>query len=259
MLDNTFIFYDIFQFFLGLKACNATYACHKCEIKKEDFWQDNSRICQLVLRSTERSKYCLDPKNEVDDMSYERRPIFHFIEFSEVVFDTMHESVRIPNHMLKMTYHMCIVKDRKNSKDLNELPTQKDLFVFIQSTGIKNPYTIKSSEHKTTENNFILRAYTGEPSKKIAQLINPGALRGLKKAVMISQCFNDWFRIHKGYTHNFYRFKLDLLQDRLNSWRKLFNKIFPNKNFTVYMHNFCDHLVQYLKDFGDVDRYNIQG
>ena len=211
------------------------------------------------MRSNERSKFCLGPDNKGDDKSYERPPIFHFIEFSQVVFDTMHESVRIPNSLLKLTYVKLIVADKKNSTDITQLPNQNGLFIYLKSTGIKNPYTIKSSEHKTSENNFILRSFTGAPSKKLAQFMNPGVLSGLKNGEIISQCFNNWFRIHIGYTHNFYRHNTDLLQERLNSWRKLYLKVFPSKNFTVYMHNFCDHLVQYIKDYGDIDRYNIQG
>ena len=82
---------------------------------------------------------------------------------------------------------------------------------------------------------------------------------GNKESECIANVFNNYFRLHLGYCHNFYRENSELFQVRVNAWKKLFNEVFEKKNNTPYIHYFTDHLAESIRKHGDVDVFNIQG
>ena len=48
-------------------------------------------------------------------------PIFDFISFKNVHIDPLHEHIRIPSHLLNLTYRKLISFDNSKSFDLNKL------------------------------------------------------------------------------------------------------------------------------------------
>ena len=58
----------------------------------------------------------------------------------------------------------------------------------------------------------------------------------LDEAKKITSLFNDYYRIHLGYTHNFYNNKTALLQGRLNEWKTMFNEVFA-ENIRLIFNN----------------------
>ena len=185
--------------------------------------------------------------------------IYFFIDFNKVHFDTLHEHIRIPNHMLKVTHRLLIKQDKSDSKDIKLLPSQNKMMLFLQSLGIKEPFRQKGENDKLSDPNMILKTFSGSKAIKIALHMNKTALEDLKECEKIALLLNNYFRIHANYTHNFYNDKLEILQERCNEWQALFNSIFPEKHYTSYMHIFTDHLPHIIQSSGDIGLFTIQG
>ena len=81
----------------------------------------------------------------------------------------------------------------------------------------------------------------------------------MKEADQIVWIMNNYYRIHIGYIYNFDINKTELLQERLNEWKKNFNRIFHKNNTTPYVHYFTDHIASEIKEYGDIDMFNTQG
>jgi hypothetical protein len=247
----------------GLNSCNSSFPCFKCRVHKNDFYKKNYKLLNSAsnnkLRSVEESAlFCLNKHKEKE--GYINKPIFDFIPFSKCHHDPLHETIRIPNYLLKLTHHLLIKLDNNNSKKIEKLPAQKLLFDWLKTTGIKVPIKLKEESTKASENNFILKTFTGSQWRKICMLITKEAIdRRIKDAENIVWLFNNFYRLNIGYTHNFYKDKISLFQKRVDEWKDKFNQVFEAKNNTCYIHYFTDHVASQIKEFGDIDLFNIEG
>jgi hypothetical protein len=246
----------------GLTGCSSNYSCFKCELHKNEFEEYNAakiynQNYSDVLRTLEKSN------RKMGSLGYKNKPIFDFIEFRLCHHDTLHEKLRIVTHILGLVFHQIQVYDLRNFKDSNDLsslPEQKKFHDFLIEIGVKNPYVKKNQHSNQGDSNFILKTFfTGIECENISKYMNRSVISCLENCDEIALLFNNYYRIHMNYKHNFYIDKLELLQQNLDSWKATFNKNFPLKRNTPYIHFFTDHLVNSIKIFGDVDLYNIQG
>ena len=101
---------------------------------------------------------------------YASRPIFDFISYEDVVFDTLHLILRITGKLVKLTMMECIELDKleckKAAPTLDDLPHQKQYYAFLVEIGVKNPYTFVKNNSET---GMILRmkSLSGDDCLKI--------------------------------------------------------------------------------------------
>jgi hypothetical protein len=247
----------------GLDSCNSKYPCFQCRIARDDFYKHNfdilNRPKKNKLRSVEESKKFLTDESRKNKEGYVHEPIFDFIPFKNVCIDTLHEHIRIPLHLIKLTYRKLILFDNSKSTDLNKLKSQKKLIDWLVSIGIKNPFKVKGEGSKESDPYFTLKSYSGKRCLKISKLIHNEILSDLKDGDEIVALFNNYFRLHQGYKYNFYKDKIELFQQRVDIWKDDFLKIFHRKHVTPYIHYFTDHLSTAIKHFGDVGLNTLQG
>ena len=246
----------------GLNSCASNFPCLKCRSSKNDFAKTNflksNNDQENKLRSLEESKIYLLKKDK-DKEGYVHPPIFDFIPFEDVIHDTLHEVINIPKLLLNLTHKDLIKVDNSRSTNLDLLKAQQNMFNWLKSIGLKNPFRTKGQNSKDSDPSFMLKSFSGTQFKKISQLLNEKSISHLPNSKNIALLFNNYYRLHQGYTHNYYNDKLDLFQKRIDEWHKLFNEIFHSKHNTPYIHYFKDHLASSIETHGDINNCNIQG
>ena len=175
-------------------------------------------------------------------------------------YDTLHERIRILNKLIRLIYSELIKTDNKDSADINELPAQNNFIKWLELEKIRsNAYKVKGQDSKPSDPNISLKTFTGHQCKKICQLVNKEVFSKSKNAEKMAKLLNNYWRIHVGYTKNFYLTKTDLLRNRTENWQKEFQSIFHDKEFTIYMHNLVSHVADEIEEHGNVDIFNLQG
>ena len=142
-------------------------------------------------------------------------PIFDFISFKNVHIDPLHEHIRIPSHLLNLTYRNLISFDNSKSFDLNKLVAQNRFIDWLKWLD-KYPYSVKNESFKSTDPNFKLKSFSWGKCLKICKLIKTENISDLKDSREIAKLFNDNYRLHQGYKNNFYKNKSELFQERLD-------------------------------------------
>ena len=108
----------------GLNGCNSNHPCVQCGIPKVNFHNHNfsllKKLTDNLLRSVDESKLFSLDTNKIKER-YLHEPIFDFISFKNVHIDPLHEHIRIPSHLLNLTYRKLISFDNSKSFDLNKL------------------------------------------------------------------------------------------------------------------------------------------
>ena len=90
---------------MGLDSCNSKHCCLFCEIGKEEFYKNDLKEFENLKRS------CLDQEDKLKNTKklifdhpcetidgYKNSPIWSFISYDKVVFDTLHLSLRLPGN-----------------------------------------------------------------------------------------------------------------------------------------------------------------
>ena len=168
----------------------------------------------------------LKKKKTKEREGYEHMPIFDFIDFGQVHCDSLHENMNNVNHLLELLFQILVKHDNKRTLDLQKLPLQRALSEFLNSIKIKSPFTLMSLSDSSTSQ-LSLRKFTGAQCRRIAQHIQVDKLfPTIEKSAKIGQLFNNWWRIHMGYTHNFYIDKTELLHERVEDWLSTFKECF---------------------------------
>ena len=247
----------------GVNTTNSKYSCFQCRIPRDEFYKHNNSILKRstdnMLRTVEESKAFLSDKDKKNKEGYVYEPIFDFIPFKNCCIDTLHEHIRIPLHLMRLSYRKLIRFDNSKLTDLEKLPAQKKIIDWLISIGIKNPYKVKSEDSKESDPYFTLKSFSGIKCLKISQLIHYHVLTDLKDGKKITDLFNNYFRLHQGYKYNFYKNKIELFQQRVDKWKDDFLDVFHRKHVTPYIHFFSDHLSIAIKHFGEIGIYTIQG
>lgn len=247
----------------GLQSCSANFSCFHCTIHKDNFYKNNHATIYkdgsgLLRTISDSDDYCAKAKQK-DRKGYRNKAIFDFIPYKRIHIDPLHETIRIPEQLLRLVYIELIKHDNKKSKNLNELPNQKKLLNWLEYIGIKNAYKEKTQYCKDNAPDFILNSFSAKQYKLISKLFNAEVISGLKNNEEIARLFNNYYRINQGYTHNFYINKIELFQKRVEEWQKLFNRNFHTKYNTVYMHYLTDHVAKAIEENGDIDLFNCSG
>ena len=195
----------------GLNGCGSKYPCFACTLNKNEFYKIYNENTNDNLRSNAESEALLSDNNKKNKIGYVAKPIFDFIDFKRLHHDPLHEVIRIVETLLNLTHQKLIRSDEIRSNDLNKLPAQKNLIDFLtNSIGIKNPYNVKGQKSKDTDPNIILKQIRGDDAVKIAMNFTPDVITGIRDANKITSLFNNYYRIHLGYTHNFYQNKTEI-------------------------------------------------
>jgi hypothetical protein len=240
----------------GHKKCSSNYPCFKCKTHKKDFCIKDFRGKNKMRTIEDSEKMCA----EKDSQGYVNTPIFDFIKYDKVHYDTLHERIRILNKLIRLIYSDLIKTDNKDSDDINKLPAQNNFIKWLEFEKIRsNAFKIKGQDSKPSDPNISLKTFTGHQCKKICQFVNREVFSKSKNAEKMAKLLNDYWRIHIGYTKNFYLTKTDLLRTRTENWQKDFQSIFHDKEFTIYMHNLVTHVADEIEEHGNVDIFNLQG
>jgi len=240
----------------GHQSCSSSYPCYKCTCSKKDFCVETSANRKTKLRTLDDARIkCVSTEKQ----GHRSVPIFDFIDYENVHHDPLHERIRIPNKLLRLVFNELIKVDNKNSTNLDSLPAQKKLIDWLSKNIRKQPYQTKGQNSKATDPNFSLKDFSGDDCKKICMLATKEAFSSLKNGHKIAKLLNDYWRIHMGYTKNFYIDKTDLLRLRIQKWKEDFQTIFNGKDFTVYMHNLDFHVPDEIDKHGNLDIFNLQG
>ena len=167
-----------------------------------------TRPVENKLRSVEESAVFRANKKKEKE-GYISRPIFDFIPFYKCHHDPLHELIRIPNMLLKLAHQKLIKLDNSKSRDLKKLPAQKKLLDWLASIGLKNAYKLKGESNRDSDPTVLLKSFTGSHCKLIAMHMKKQVLEDLgETGDKIVWLFNYYFRLHQGYTHNYYKDKV---------------------------------------------------
>ena len=249
----------------GLNGCNSKNPCFLCELPRDKFYKNNHELLAITekneyLRTLDRSEQF---RNKKDHKGYIKKPIFDFIPFENCHHDTLHEIINIVKYLLSLTHKKLLAIDanvKGDPKNLANLPAQKKLFDWLESIGVYSPYRTKNQYSNPSDPNFQIRTFlSGDECLQISRLFNEEVISSIKEKKKITLLFNDYHRLHQGYTHNFYMYKSNLFRERAYEWKTTFNSIFHTKHNTTYIHYFTDHLASAIEKHGDIDNFNIQG
>ena len=78
---------------MGLNACNSNNSCFLCKVTSDEFWQTTTEL-RLQDKRTLRDLF-EKLESGSDQLGYKMEPIFDYIEFEDIVFDTLHLVLRV--------------------------------------------------------------------------------------------------------------------------------------------------------------------
>ena len=257
---------------MGLNACNAKHCCLICKSVKEDFFLNNIEAQNELKRSTGdqadklnqvKRNYLNVPSEGIE--GYLNRPIFSFISFSDVIFDTLHLSLRLPEKLIKLVWKKLITLDNfSESKNMDDLPHQKRFFVALEDIGVKNPFSFEKNED-TREMKLKMRGFNGDESLAIMEKLDfekyfPADIYPqFEESKKLTQLFRKFYDIFANVKQKSYINNTEQCEKDTREWLDTFLNVFNAKQVTPYAHLFVGHLADFIRIFGDVDIYNIQG
>jgi len=260
---------------MGLNACNAKHSCLMCKMAKDEFFKnDTNEIKNLKRTSGDQISNLSKVKKQKFGVSgdavegYLNTPIFSFLTFDDVIFDTLHLSLRLPGKLIKLVYSELEAIDfsllKSPSSNLEDLPYQKQFFFALDKIGIRHSYSYVKSE-KTNGVDLKIRSFSGDESLLIMEHFDfenyfptnefPKFTKG-REITQLCRLFHDIFVKVKT---KFYVENADQCEKDTGNWLRLFLKLFNGRHVTPYVHLFVGHLADFIRTFGDVDIYNIQG
>ncbi len=153
----------------GLNLANAKYSCMYCTTKQTDF--SNVTDDYKITRTIEQSKNIynenhLKKKNIDTSLGVVNLPIFDFIGFDELIYDILHQFLRIPEKLLELFLNDLNELDKYNGPDLEKRLNLKAFKLFLEDTcRIQNPFKTKDS----TLGRYELRSFRGEDIDKLLE------------------------------------------------------------------------------------------
>ena len=242
---------------MGLSACNSTHCCFVCKIPKEDFYNNDLKEATNCKRSiidqAEKLKgvkknFFDVPKDNVDGYLYE--PIFSFINYDDIIFDTLHLSLRLPGKLIKLVLQELKTLDSSNSVNLEDLPHQKQFFGVLEKIGISTPYSIETKE-ESNETSLIIRTFNGDESLRIMEKLDfeeyfpNDAYPKFKNKKKLTFLFQNFHSIFLNLKNNVYIDNPKECERATGEWLKEFLNIFHTKHVTPYLHLFVGLYSEY--------------
>ena len=247
---------------MGLNGCNSKNSCLCCKVERSNFYKmDKTDIKNNIRNSKELNEKIKTLEPDKSSQGYQRKPIFDFISFDDVVFDTLHLLLRISGKLLSLVLRQCIILDDSNSTNIDELPFQKRFYDHLSKIGIKDPYTFEKTETDTGHKMQLkTRSFNGQDCLIVLKNINlieefPEIVQNAE----INSVFTSFYEIFIKLKDNFYINNTGLLETETEDWLNSFINCFPTKHVTPYMHLFASHLCFFVEKHGDIDVLNIQG
>ena len=211
------------------------------------------------MRTLEECYNISQSKETKEKFGHAKNAIFDFIKYSNVHTDPLHERIRIPNKLISLVWFDLMKLDNKDSSDLNELPAQRTFINWLIKNIRANPFSTKGPDSPKSDPNIKLKTFNGSQSKKIYQLVAKEEFLNSRKSEKYANLLNDYWRIHIGYTKNFYIDKTNLFRIRVDKWKNDFRDLFHDKDFTIYMHDLEVHIPEDIERHGNLDLFNLQG
>lgn len=234
---------------MGLSACNSSHSCYICKAPKEDFFKNDLKQFVDLKRSThEQTEKLKSVKKKIFDIhsesveGYLHEPIFKFIPYENVIFDTLHLSLRLPGKLIKLVMHELKTLDNSTSTNIEDLPYQKQFFHILELIGINSPYSLESTE--SNGNNFLTRTFNGNESLKIMESFDfekyfPSEnFPKLNNKKELTSLFQNFYSIFMKIKNNYYVGEIKECEKDTENWLKNFLKIFHTKHVTPYVHLF---------------------
>jgi hypothetical protein len=247
---------------MGLNSCNSKNSCLYCKIDKTAFSENNKILIKNQLRSTDDLRTNIentDPGSSISGYLYE--PIFEFISFEDVVFDTLHLLLRITGKLINLLLHQIKSLD----KDENDYTHQKKFYAYLETIGIKNPSKYEKVEtENSTKMVLTIRSLNGQDCLMALKHMDLNTVfkqvseKNLSKK-KISDTFREFYAIYNKIKEKFYVENTLPLEVDTSNWLDLFNRCFASKHVTPYMHLFASHLCFFVESYGDVNLFNMQG
>jgi len=247
-----------------------------CKKAKEEFFVNDLNEIKNLKRSKDDQLKQLEkvkekkfgvPAESVE--GYLHSPILSFISYDDIIFDTLHLSLRLPGKLIKLIYSELstldgLLDEKRNTTNLEETKYQKQFFVALEQIGIKDPYSYIKNE-ETNQVLLKIRTFNGDESLLIMEKLNfevffplnsfPEFTKGKDFTQLCKNFYDIFFKMkNKNYIDN-----VKQCEKETGDWLTLFLKLFHSKHVTPYTHLFVGHLAQFIQTYGDVDVYNIQG
>ena len=258
---------------LGINAANANYPCVFCVCPKSQFHNTKKEWSIVDKSKGARSLIEAESRHKDKVLGYINKPLFNFIEYFEVVFDTLHAFLRITEKLIELLFYSLIIMDL--GEDGINLEKRKNFNLFVKflttKLNLTNPFYASKNELK-------LRSLNGNERFEIFKNIHITKLFSShtfekddrQKFQKTEYLWGEFFEIYI-YIKNFdldeegekYRFGsefiIKLLSIRLKAWLDLYTEIYPVNSITPYMHIFVYHLPEYLKLYKNINLFNLQG
>ena len=253
---------------MGLNACNSNYSCLICKLLKDDFYKNNLETIKKLKRTIQDQKNKLGKGFFLSDSGnadgYKNSPIFSFITFDDLIFDTLHLSLRLPGKLINLILSELISLDNSNSSNLEDLPHQKSFYSSLSKLGIDKPYNLEKNQNQNGMH-IKVRTFNGDESLLIMEKLDfevafpqkdfPRFTKGKK----FTELFKKFHNVFMKLKSNFYINNEEQCEKDTAEWLELFLSIFHTNQVTPYIHLFVAHLADFISSFGDVDIFNIQG
>lgn len=233
---------------MGLSACNSTHCCFVCKVPKEDFYKNNLKDILNLKRSTfDQSEKLKGVRKKIFEIpiesseGYLHEPIFSFISYDDIVFDTLHLSLRLPGKLIKLVFLELRTLDSSTSVNIDDLPYQKQFFNILEKIGINTPYSIETNDGTDT---LVLRNFNGDESLRIMEFLDFEEFfpiqnfPELKNKKGLTYLYKNFHRIFLNLKNNVYIDNPKECEKDTGEWLKEFLKIFHTKHVTPYLHLF---------------------
>jgi hypothetical protein len=260
---------------MGLNACNSKHCCMLCKTPKEEFFKNDIAGMQNLKRTKEDQIDCLKNVKEIKFgyvhkavEGYLHPPIFGFISFDDIVFDTLHLSLRLPGKLIKLIFNELTTLDysdgMKPTTNVEDTLYQKQFFFALDQIGISNPYSYVNNE-EINQMVLKIRSFNGDESLLIMENLDYekyfpiNCFPKFNKSRDFTNLCKHFHEIFSKIKAKFYIDNIKACENDTGNWLKLFLTLFHGKHVTPYAHLFVAHLADLIKTFGDVDIYNIQG
>lgn len=260
--------YKMLLILFGKKAANSDDACIYCKVHMKEPPDVNAKW--PIFR-------------KLSDIPENLDPILNFIDYENVIFDSLHTLLRVTDSLYKLLLMKLAQMDNDSlSTELDERPNLKIFIEFlIHTCKISNPYFVSAkSEEKIKFRHFNgnerMRIFKelfretdeindeGEKKTLSMQRLYPNILNNLYDFKYEDYVWSNFYKIYlKIKNFAFKPFDPNILEPKLKKWLKAYLKIRKvNRNILtldVYPHLFVFHLVELMLIHRDIHAWNTQG
>lgn len=276
----------------GLKKANSNHPCVYCKMAKNDFGKlakDKSFIkcsvkdIKLNARTIEEAK-SISASNKSENFGYNYSPIIDFIQFYDCLPDPLHLFIRICEKLTDLFVYDLNQLDGNIRKSIEDKKFLYKFYVFCSNIKIINPfnyneknkvYTMRSldgEEYERLFENFNVcfennDLFFSEPKVTLETFeknlnVTKKQEKNLElKFLRINRLWKDFLYIINFIKNcsNFSVIDTVEFQIRLDSWLKLFLKVYFSIHITPYMHILVYHLSEFIKLHKNIDLFTCQG